>query len=283
MLTSFQNHHLFFLFDAYDVIEYDIDRIDTGDDIIICGDFNSYSNIEIDYVIDPPGNDIEFYGLPDVNELYLFNNANFNEIKILHDEGLLKRFSLDSRPMNKNGRDLIDLCKSRGLLIINGRISDDKGKGEFTRYDHQDAPSVVDYMIASAKTFKQIDFFKVHPKLPESDHLPLIFTVKCKRYSGKDKEYISNELNSYEPLQKIKWQASDLDEIKMALQDEISMRHLNIFYGYMCELQNPSKVGLALTDYIKQAIIRVCPSSNYHVKSKRRNCPSWFDTDLRLL
>lgn len=273
----------FYRLDAFDILENDIDRIDFCDNVIICGDLNSYCNVEIDYVIEPPGHDIEFNGLPDVNELYRFNNENINEIHCLHEQGLLKRFSLDSRPMNNNGRHLIDLCKSRGMLIINGRISEDKGVGNFTRYDHSDAPSVVDFVVSNAKCFKEFEYFKVHPKLPESDHLPIMFSLKCNRITSKNDECVDNELYMYEPLQKIGWRKSDLDGIEKALLDNISLNHLNIFHESMLQLQSPNTVGVALTDYINQAILRVCPIKNCHRKSKSKQCPAWYDTELRLL
>ena len=42
---------------------------------------------------------------------------------------------MDTCHMNSQGRDLIEFCKCVGLLIVNGRVGEDRGIGEFTRVD----------------------------------------------------------------------------------------------------------------------------------------------------
>ena len=42
---------------------------------------------------------------------------------------------MDACRMNSHGRDLIEFCKNDGLLIVNGRVGEDRGIDEFTRVD----------------------------------------------------------------------------------------------------------------------------------------------------
>ena len=273
----------FYRFDAFDIIEKDIDRLNPDEDVIVCGDLNAYSNVELDYIIDPYGRDLEFMDNPEINDICQFNKENMDEIKNLHDACALGRFSCDKKKLNTNGKDLINLCKSRGLLIINGRISEDTGIGEYTRYDHLGSPSVVDYVLANARLFKQFNYFKVQPKVPESDHLPITFSIGCNKI--KSENTVCDKLQFCEPLRRIHWENEDLEKINNALDDDISLYHLNAFRETMSDFLEPDNVGLALTAFINQAITRVCSFQISQRKShnKRKQGPVWFDTELRTL
>ena len=61
---------------------------------------------------------------------------------------VLTRSSRDKLAVNKHGIKLLDLCKSAGILILNGRIGHDKGIGESTR-DDTTGKSVVNYAIGT--------------------------------------------------------------------------------------------------------------------------------------
>ena len=54
--------------------------------------------------------------------------------------------------MNSHGRDLIEFCKCVGLLIVNGRVGEDRSIGEFSRVDTMGS-SLVDYVISSPGLF----------------------------------------------------------------------------------------------------------------------------------
>ena len=55
--------------------------------------------------------------------------------------------------IDNNGRRLLDLCKSSGPLIGNGRLCADKDIGEFTCITPR-GRSVVDYLLLSFSDFK---------------------------------------------------------------------------------------------------------------------------------
>ncbi|MCG8047618.1 MAG: hypothetical protein N0E48_18645 [Candidatus Thiodiazotropha endolucinida] len=76
--------------------------------LLVCGDMNSWSAVEPDYVVDDKPDNIPV--LSDDNE----------------SDRELGRFSQDNF-MNSNGRKLLDFCKLNSLRICNGMLGDDKG------------------------------------------------------------------------------------------------------------------------------------------------------------
>ena len=72
------------------------------------------------------------------------------------------------------GKQLIDLCISASLKIVNGRmIGDTQGKYTCHKYN---GSSVVDYFISDHATFSQIRYLKVHDLIGcLSDHCKLSF------------------------------------------------------------------------------------------------------------
>ena len=90
---------------------------------------------------------------------------------------LLSTATIDQMPLNDNGNDLIDLCKATGPLILNGHVGIDEGIGRHTRVDENDS-GVVDFVQGAPSIFMMVDSFKIRDKFPESDHLPLVFSLQ---------------------------------------------------------------------------------------------------------
>ena len=64
-----------------------------------------------------------------------------------------------------------------GLFIANGRVGADKGIGANTHIDTT-GKSVVDYVITIPQVLSLISKFSIQSKLPESDHLPMEFSLR---------------------------------------------------------------------------------------------------------
>ena len=86
-----------------------------------------------------------------------YNDENTNNI--IHAG--INRYNADT-VINRNGQDLISLCKSLNLRIINGRFGSDKGLGEFTCHTPR-GETVVDYIIISDSLIPQVGDFSVEP------------------------------------------------------------------------------------------------------------------------
>ena len=140
---------------------------------LICGDANARTNViaELDEtVLDGDDGVLPITGLVDEDRWALLRNMFFN--------GELIRYSEDKGRINKHGAQLIELCKTIGLLMLNGREGNDKGIGEFTRVDTTGC-STVDYMICNPELFDMITDFMILPKVPKSDHRGLSIILVC--------------------------------------------------------------------------------------------------------
>ena len=150
--------------------------------ILICDDYNAHTNIKRGCHTCGwcTGND----EIDDI--LNHTNTERLQLINCMYEDNRLDRFFHDMRPVNNNGKLLLVICKIYGLVIVNGRLCGDKGIGRATRI-MGDNSNVVDYVIATPKWFDWITLFEIHDKLPESDHLVVIFMIKCSgTCPGKD-------------------------------------------------------------------------------------------------
>lgn len=121
---------------------------------IVMGDLNGRTRIEKDYVDDQtdshsPINDIDTYS-KDIAE---------------------KRANMDNHAVDEQGKLILELCKSTGLRILNGRTTGDD-KGKLTRYpaNTTDNPSTIDYALCDKNIIDSILSFLVLPYNGLSDH-----------------------------------------------------------------------------------------------------------------
>ena len=128
-------------------------------------------------------------------------------IQTLRDNGRIQRVSRD-RVSNAFGRDLISLCHSTSLLIMNGRLPGNSDIA-FTCECNSKGSSTVDYFVGSASLLPDCVRLKVHPKVPESDHRPISLSLKCDvRSVSEDSSVIKS---SWTESSKYKYSPSDLE------------------------------------------------------------------------
>ena len=82
----------------------------------------------------------------------------------------------DKGHIDIRGEELLELCRSLNLLILNGRKTGDPW-GKITSYQWN-GTAVVDYVIISSDIFSKITHFKVDYSPWVSDHCPLLFEIK---------------------------------------------------------------------------------------------------------
>lgn len=82
--------------------------------------------------------------------------------------------------MNTYGKKLINLCKTTGLQIVNGR----KGKGRQSNitFYNAHATSTIDYLLTDVNSSNTIVDFCTGYFNTFSDHAPLAFSIKS--YGG---------------------------------------------------------------------------------------------------
>ena len=130
---------------------------------LIGGNFNAYTHQEPDY--------IEFDSMTYIND----------DIEYVEDTITETRYNLDKRETNAYGNALLDLCKSSGLRILNGRSGKDKNIGNFTCITDNSA-SVINYFVADFDFVNNVSDFEIYDRL-ESIHMPLRVQL---RFSNTD-------------------------------------------------------------------------------------------------
>jgi hypothetical protein len=135
---------------------------DLGGSILLTGDFNARTSVTDDYV------NCRYFAdhMPDMLPL----GNDFPEV-------LPERHNSDKGGLKGWHNEFLDLCRSSGLFILNGRIAGDES-GECTCFANGGS-NLVDYMVASPALFDCATSLVVH-KCPlfcgkgcDFDHKPL--------------------------------------------------------------------------------------------------------------
>ena len=118
--------------------------------------------------------------------------------------------------LDYNGLRLIDLYQSTGLLIANGRLSNDQNIGNFTFCSHL-GQSTVDYLLMNLSNFRTISDFDILAFNEHSDHAPISFQLPLKMCTTENnKENGAGSISKKIVLDKTK-----LDNFKLKLQVNI--------------------------------------------------------------
>ncbi len=134
----------------FTLLENDLAKFSLLGKCILMGDFNARTGQDADYIVsDSP----DFLDLGDYT----------SDIPI-------PRYSLDTHCIDSYGKNLLDLCKSSGLRILNGRKLGDL-QGNFTCFNHVGNPSVIDYMLCHSTL---IDNVKNIFRFMSYHHFPFI-------------------------------------------------------------------------------------------------------------
>lgn len=142
--------------DTFDILENELcthKNMSSATRAIVMGDFNGYTNNELDYVrADDDGDD----------PLGISNDYDIDDFP---------RHNMDPRNTNNYGKNLLNFCIASDIYIVNGRLGDDRGKGEYTCY-WGDQPSTIDYMLMDFNLFTSCIDFSIDTRY-ESHHMPL--------------------------------------------------------------------------------------------------------------
>ena len=105
------------------------------------------------------------------------------DIPIYTRDSFLKRNNKDPNAIDQQGKLILDLCKSTGMRILNGRTFGDS-EGNFTRFPlhkNTDKPSTIDYVLCGKSFLSDIISFTVLPFTDLSDHCCLGTSIKINR------------------------------------------------------------------------------------------------------
>jgi hypothetical protein len=181
-----------------------------------------------------------------------------------------QRMSQDTKGINEHGKKLIELCKASGLRMLNGRVFKDKNIGKYTRVETTGC-SVVDYVVCDAHASNCIVDFEVGPKMPESDHCPLIFALQsgtnvnvCVPPTGED-------------AYKYKWDKQCIKDLGIALAEETAIANLNVFYDSVSDVQDINVVADCWSAFFTGAIDQIC--ARRKCINKPCDTATWIDKE----
>jgi exonuclease III len=248
--------------DYFNILQSELAKHGDTVDVYICGDLNARTGSRQEYVYDIPGND------GDIENLIPSHH-------IVNVENICHRASQD-KVENEYGKELITLLEATGLRIMNGRIHKDKGTGKLTCHKYNGS-SVVDYLITSPQCICSILDFEILDKRPESDHMPVSFTldVLCLPF------YQPN-IESGRSLTRYKWDPKKLPEYLYKLSSETTV---TLYEHFLCESIDPNVSSDVACDlfykYIMCAIASTFKTSNSSTLKKQFPNNKWFDNECK--
>jgi hypothetical protein len=246
--------------DIFELLESDMGRFSKIGTCLLCGDFNSRTATEPDFC----------------------KNDNLDELLDLpynYEQDIdIMRNNCDSSKPDKNGLQLLDLCKGTGVRIVNGRCLGDTSV-YFTCFSPNGAPSVIDYMLITPSLFDSIDFFHVMDPHHRSIHCCMSITLKTSPYTtiqpGTDKNLHS--------LKQYKWQDGDDGKFIQAMQNTSIINKLNSLAvpnpnsDLHCVDAEVNKLIDIFTETADTAGIR--KKSNAKKKPSKRKQFKWYNGD----
>ena len=208
--------------DEFDILCHDIIDLHAEYDLpfLLIGDFNARSGTQKDYV------SLDKHITENTNVPEEVNETFYNEVD-MENLGILPQRANKDTKCDNNGCKLLDLCKSTGLVIVNGRIGCDKKIGSTTCK----GASTVDYVLASPTIFPYISdmLVDIFDPLLSDVHNPICLTIKKEPNIPKQAqaemptENPSRKQSEHAPKFKPLWEASKAMAFKSNFQaDQIT-------------------------------------------------------------
>ncbi|XP_030839274.1 uncharacterized protein LOC115923141 [Strongylocentrotus purpuratus] len=203
----------------------------------------------------------------------------------------IRRKNMDVK-VNNNGSHVIDICKTLGLAIVNGRLGDDNGIGNFTCFNKNGGCSTIDYAIVSHELFYNIQNFQVDlfDKCLSDVHCPIVMTLQSTHTHNQEIHDVNTICDSSKPrYMSFKWDRENANEYsdrlhRLTLQlsgivenihGNVSQELVDHCYSEICNsfLQAAQDIGVCKW---KQS-----NTARSHKEQHNVNSPSqlWFDAD----
>ena len=146
--------------DIFTLLEQSFAKYSDLGKCMVMGDFNARTSNLNDFV----SSDCLKYVLPNAHDTYVKDTP-------------LPRCNQDLHNVDKHGEYLLDLCKSTGLRILNGRAIGDT-KGHFTCFSPCGNPSVIDYILVDHFIMNMMQTMRVNNLTPFSIHCKLSVNIR---------------------------------------------------------------------------------------------------------
>ncbi len=157
---------------------------------------------------------------------------------------LCDRASMD-KTSNPRGDEVLHLCKSTGLRVMNGRCFDDKDIGKFT-FTSGIKRSVNDYLLCDEKMYNSLTMFSIGEKWAESDHCPVYFGFNVENQTTTP---ISHDEPVFDKYSRFFWENDSKDEFMSCLYDNRGEKQLDDFYQSIYQLDSVDIVSDKYSSY----------------------------------
>ena len=236
-------------------------KIPTGAHVVLLGDFNAHTNSQ-------SGDSTEIHPsvLPDIDLTSSYNQP--------------ARLSLDKRPVDSYGRQLLQFCNDRNLSILNGCAPGDT-QGYFT-YERGICRSVIDYGLMSQSIWPCVRNFQVgaHNSIL-LDHSVILLELKAQH----GRPYAHTSVSAQSPLLRFDWNPESMAHLKAQLSDPHTQLKIQIMEAKL-KLEHTDLDALVsdFSDLLLEETKKV-------VKFRKRGLPSrkqkaakkWYYQSLRTL
>ncbi|MCU7801461.1 MAG: endonuclease/exonuclease/phosphatase family protein [gamma proteobacterium symbiont of Lucinoma myriamae] len=242
--------------DSLEAIVRDINSYRNNGHIVLCGDLNARTGIDLDFIQTD-------------NDQHLPLDPSY-----IIDADINRRKSEDSK-IDDRGKQLIDLCISTRMRILNGRCIGDSF-GKFTCQKPKGA-SMVHYAIVSEELLKNIMYFHVHPFKPlfSDCHSKLSLNLKA---SFKHTVYKNTEENM---PQSYKWTKYSPGKFEKALKDKAISNKIKSFLNTTFDVQETCiNQACDVFDDIVISAANLSLTKRKPSKSNVSKCKKWYDEDL---
>ena len=190
--------------DYFQELENDLIWLATTHETIVMGDFNAHTNNCSDYSFDEHFNEEEMVISDSIRNKYV-----------------RQRSSMDTRPLNEYGKQLLDVCITSNHLILNGRADGDK-LGKFTRIT-EESRGVLDYALCSISYLDHIQGFRVGDLLPESDHCGI--QIELSIHNNNEVTSCMNHI----PCTKFQVRTDQIDHLRITVQTSLEQHAMDIY------------------------------------------------------
>jgi hypothetical protein len=232
--------------------------------VILMGDLNARTGLDPDFITNDSDRTVPV------------------DLHYITDKQIPTRNNCDS-VINARGRDILDLCTSARLRIVNGRkLGDTLGYHTCHKWN---GSSVVDYVIVSEDLLDAIPYFKVGRFMADlSDHCNLSFKLNTPTLPAPENDH-SDSLLPYPAT--YKWDSEALAAYQEALSSPPILAGVKDFMNTKFDLDEES-IKLAteqITDIFKIAAERSLKKKSTSNKQKRSGTKPkhqpWYNKPLR--
>ena len=248
----------YFKDDMFFTLEEDITYFQASGQIIVCGDLNARTGQVAD-TLNPQG-DKHLPGIGNIPSPLRSPRLNYD------------------KATNNHGSQLLQLCRSLGLYIVNGRFRGDS----YGRYTHSSSKgnSTVDYFITDINV-ESLRAFTVSQLTPLSDHSKI--TAYLNRSAPNHETIKPNKLHNIK--QRYKWKEQSTEAFQNAIKNKRVQSLLDQFlkntFQDTSESVNSAVENLNNIFDVTASLANLKPSQR---KTKNKdNTDKWYDNDCKNL